>query len=788
MIRSGSKLHGIALGCSLALVLAGALGRTAGAAPAASSGTLVLEILHTNDMHGHLRPGAGNRGGAGAIAAKIQEARQRARSDANYDCLVVDAGDIFGGTAEDSFSQGKMMTEFLAGAGYDVYTVGNHDFGFGLDVLRQTTDQLRRAHLAVLGANIVDKSSGQTASAICSGAILIEKKGVKVGIIGVTTPGVERMNLDELVTGLDFVDPVAIVKEKADKLTAAGADVIVMVSHVGHDNGKYVDDKKIAAAVPGVRVIIGGHSHTTIKHAFIEPTHHAVIVQTGALGRALGSLKLSFDATTHKPLADSDGSVQHEYELIDLKNLPGAHPLADQIRARFLDPIEPQLKAKVGIASETLYRKFYKTETDLGNLLADAVLEAAPGAQVALIANSDLRADMFRGDVAFKDVYAVTPFDNAVVKLKTTGKVLRDVLDDCYGQGRHFAQVAGMKVVVDSRKPAGQRIQSIRVHDDLLADDAEVVIATSDFIAQGKGGFSQFQHPSYEPTGVKIRDALIAHIQKLGTITDAGVPMGRLKDQYLSEEIGRVTTTFGTDMFAPGANLFDIVAQSVLGSPARGDLALIDSDEIHWRLSDRFPVVRRDLNELVPYEGNQLVTVPVTGQQLEDLFASFLKKGADKPKRFRAYIAGGQLVAGGEKFQLMIAGKPVTPEGNYTLVTYDHLLSGPRGFEALAKLGLHGKAVGVSMRDGLEAWIKAKTPIGHEDFPTEPPIVLDQQVERTASRIANFDAAQGGDAPAATAKPRRQPKAARAVDTAGEAEAASADETCDDSGCVDREN
>ena len=760
MKRSAANLLLTGVLATLGLALMGGAVAAPRPKPAASpdapvavpAGQFVLEILHTNDLHGHLRPGVGGRGGAGAIATRIAEARARAKTDANYDVLVCDAGDIFGGTAEDHFSQGKMMTDFLAGAGYDVFAVGNHDFGFGLDTLYATMDRLRQGKVAVLGANIVTQGTSQVASKICSGAILVEKKGLKIGIIGATTPGVERMNLNEFVKGLEFPDPIAIIKDKADKLTAAGADVIILVSHVGYDNGKYVDDKKIAAAVPAIRVIIGGHSHTQLKNAFVEPTHGAVIVQTGAQGRCLGSLALTFDAKTHKPLdANNDGAIDHDYNLIDLKALPGQHPIVDELRAKYWDPVKPQLEAPIGINADTLYRKFYKTETQLGDLLADAILDAVPGAQVALIGNSDMRADLYKGQMQFKDIFEVVPFDNAVVKMTVTGKQLKDVLDDCYGGGRHFAQVAGMRVTVDSRKSDGQRIESIRVNDELVTDAGQYVLATSDFIAQGKAGFSQLgADAKYEPTGIAIRDALITRIKKLGTLTDSNMVMGRLKDQFLSEEIGRCTTTFSTDMFTPAPNLFDVVAHSVLGSPARGDLALIDSGEIHWRLSDRFPIVRRDLNELVPYDKNALVTTPITGQQLNDVFASFVKKVDPKDKRFRAYIAGGQIVIHGDQFQLLIGGKAVVPTQTYSLVTYDHLLTGPKGFEALGALGLKATPTGVMMRDAVETWIKSATPLGPEDFPGEPAVVMDAAVARTAARIANF----GEHEPDPTGRPR----------------------------------
>lgn len=731
------------------------------------AGKFVLEILHTNDLHGHVRPGIGGRGGAGAIASRIDLSRARAKGDPNYDVLVVDAGDIFGGTAEDHFSEGKMMADFLVGAGYDVFTVGNHDFGFGLGPLYDAVARMRAGNVAVLGANIVEKGTSTVASKICSGAILVEKKGLKIGIIGATTPGVERMNLNEFVEGYEFPDPIAIVKEKAEKLTGAGADVIVLVSHVGHDNGKYVDDKKIAAAVPSVRAIIGGHSHTAIKNAYVDSGTGAIVVQTGALGRALGSLALTFDAKTKKPVdEDGDRAIDHVYTLIDLKQVPGQHPIVDELRAKYWDPVKPQLEAFVGINADTLYRKFYKTETQLGDLLADAILDAAPGAQIAMIGNSDLRSDLYKGNLEFKDVFEVVPFDNAVVKLTVSGKVLKEAIDDCYGSGRHFAQVAGMRVHVDSRKPEGERVISIRVNDELVTDGASYVLATSDFIAQGKAGFSQFGKDKYEPVNVTIRDALIARIKKLGTLTDANIPMGRIRDAYLSEEIGRVTTTFSTDMFAAGPNLFDIVASSVLGAPPRGDLALIDSGEIHWRLSERFPVVRRDLNELVPFDRNAVVTTKITGKQLNEVFGAFVKKTAEsKEKRFRPYIAGAQIVINGAEFKLLIGGQPVDEGKTYTLVTYDHLLTGPRGFEVLGKMGLKPTSLNLPMRAAVEAWIKHATPVGPEDFPGEPAVIMEGAVSRTATRIANFgaqgeDPAHEPDPTGRTARRRtRKPKA-----------------------------
>jgi 5'-nucleotidase len=730
---------------------------------AAAAGRIELEILHTNDLHGHIRPGVGRRGGAGAIAARVEAARQRARTDPAYDVVVVDAGDAFGGTAEDALTHGRMMADFLASVPYDVFTIGNHDFGHGLTALTESVDAMRRAGVVVLGANIRNQEGGAQAERLAAASVLIRRKNVALGVIGVTTPGVERMNLDEDVRGLAFVDPIPAVEKAAAALKREGASVIVLVSHVGLDNGPYVDDKKIARAVADVRAIVGGHSHTVLKAPIVEPTHRTLIVQAGSNARGLGSLTLHLDAKTGRPIdADGDGVVDHAYALTELATVPGAHALADRLAATYWDPLKPQLDRKVGIAKETLYRKFYKTETPLGNLVADSVLAAVPGAQIAITAASDLRSDLFPGDIQMKDVFSVLPFENAVVKLPVRGSLIAAVMDDCYGHGRHFAHVAGMKVVADSRKPDGQRVRSIEVGGEPLSPDREYVLATSDFIAQGKAGFSQFERPAYEATGVKVRDAVVRRIETMAMVNPDSIPDGRLRDLFLSEEVGRVTTTYTTNMFGPGPTLFDLVAHGALGSPARADFALIDADEIHWRLSERFPVTRRDLYELASFD-NPLVVSSITGDQLKSAMAPLVQRFTGE-RRFRAYLAGATIVIHGTQFELLVGDRPVEPARAYRMLTTNHLLDGPRGFEALGALSLAGQPAGIKMREALERWIRQMSPVGPEHFPARPSVIVGQPVERTAGRLVNFERmespAAGASRPARpAARPRSRPSA-----------------------------
>jgi 5'-nucleotidase/UDP-sugar diphosphatase len=709
---------------------------SAAAAVAAPPAKVAIEILHTNDLHGYLRTGENGNGGAGAMAALIEAARKKAKDDPAYDVVVLDGGDLMGGGAEDSFSRGKMMQDFIIGAGYDAYAIGNHDFGYGLETITTLSSELRKKGTAVLGVNIRNMHGGEQATSVADSGVILKRKGVQLGIVGATTPGVERMNLDENVAGLHFAEPIEPVKKHVRELQKQGATFVLMLSHVGLDNKQYVDDKKIAAAVKGIGAVVGGHSHTMMDKAFIEPTNKAVIVQAGSNGRWIGSLTLWFDGKNGMPLdEDKNGTIDFQYKLIELSKQPGAHKLADELKSKYWDPVQSQLEEVVGHADIGLYRKFYKSESQLGNLLADAMLDAAPGAVCAISATSELRGDIRRGEVRNKDIFETVPFDNEVVKTKVGGFLIKEVLDSVFGDGRRFVNVAGMEVLVDSRKPEGQRVVSITIAGKPLDENAQYELATTDFIVQGKGGFKQFQKPPYTKTGVSNRDALAKRIKKLGTVVADSIPMRRIRDAALEEEIGRVKRTFSTEMTSQAPNIFDIVAQAVLGKTPRGDLALIDSSPIHWKLTEKFPVVKKDLYELVSYD-NQVVTAPITGEQLTGMFTSMLAKG---DKRFNGYVAGGHLIINGTKFELLIGDKPVEAGKTYKLVTYDHLLTGPKGFEALGALKLTGTNAGLQMRPALEQWIKAVTPIDLDDFPSRPGVVVGADPSRTVDRVRNFE-------------------------------------------------
>jgi 2',3'-cyclic-nucleotide 2'-phosphodiesterase (5'-nucleotidase family) len=165
--------------------------------PAPASGQVTVEILFSNDIHGYLRSGPAGWGGAGAMANLVDEARKRAAGDPSYDVIVLDGGDLFGGGAEDNLTRGKSTTDFVVGVRYDACTLGNHDFGFGLAELEAHVGEIRNAGVKVLGANILRTQGSLPATDLAEPSCVFVKRGVKIGIVGVTTPGTGAMNLNE---------------------------------------------------------------------------------------------------------------------------------------------------------------------------------------------------------------------------------------------------------------------------------------------------------------------------------------------------------------------------------------------------------------------------------------------------------------------------------------------------------------------------------------------------------------------------------------------------------------
>ena len=296
MLSRRRFLQNAALGTAGALVLPTLGAPTAWAAPALAAGRLV--VLHTNDVHSRIEPFPedGSRfaglGGAARRAALVAQVRAE-----HEHVLLLDSGDVFQGTPYFNLFGGKADFEVMSAMRYDFATLGNHDFDNGVGGL---VEMLPYAEFGFLSANY-DVSRSALAGHVQPYAVR-QFGPMRVGIFGLGI-AFERLVLPELHEGVVYRDAIGVARETVQELRGAQrCDLVICLSHLGYryDGEDRVDDVTLAAAVPGLDLVLGGHTHTfldeptRIEHAGARPT---LVHQVGWAGIRLGRIDVPFAAS-----------------------------------------------------------------------------------------------------------------------------------------------------------------------------------------------------------------------------------------------------------------------------------------------------------------------------------------------------------------------------------------------------------------------------------------------------------------------------------------------------------
>jgi 2',3'-cyclic-nucleotide 2'-phosphodiesterase/3'-nucleotidase len=217
--------------------LVSAVPTLASAVAALNPDTICISILHTTDLHGHILPthdydGISDRGGLARCATQIKRWQLE-----NPNSILIDVGDVYQGTDVSLRNKGALMIDLLNHLGYDAWVVGNHEFDWGMECFERA---LQQSNMPVLGANMLveGKLAGAFADvkhplAKIQPFILKEISGIKIAIIGVTTPGMPFWLWPEFTRGLDFRHPVEPVRRAIVSAKSAGADAIVLTGHMG---------------------------------------------------------------------------------------------------------------------------------------------------------------------------------------------------------------------------------------------------------------------------------------------------------------------------------------------------------------------------------------------------------------------------------------------------------------------------------------------------------------------------------------------------------------------------
>jgi 5'-nucleotidase/UDP-sugar diphosphatase len=398
---------------------------------------------------------------------------------------------------------------------FDAMVLGNHEFDFGKAKLKK---RMSESSFSILGANVEGLDQLKP-------FVIIKRGGVRTGFIGIVTEETPVATHPRNVSGIKFLTSADIVEKSVRELKNQ-ADIIIVLSHIGH-----AADRVLAEKVKGIDVIVGGHSHTKI----LKPVRigETLIVQAWEHGKALGVLDLTI---REGKVVGYDGRLEEVRPQLG-KGDQGILALVEKYERK----VDTVLNARVGEAAIDMDgENVRRRETNLGNFITD-IMRHASNADAALINGGTIRTSMKQGEVRIKDVYSVLPFDNYIVAITLTGKQIAEALEHGVsgveqGEGR-FPQVAGLTFTYSPSAPKGKRIREILIAGKPLDPDREYSVATNDFLAVGGDGYRSFaeavkssktfsvvggmlqgEKVVYSDSGRWLRDVVVEYIKGKGTI------------------------------------------------------------------------------------------------------------------------------------------------------------------------------------------------------------------------------------------------------------------------------
>ena len=559
-------------------------------------------ILHTNDVHGAVN-------GYACIAALKADYEAK-----GAEVILVDAGDFSQGTTYVSVTKGADAVTMMNAAGYDVVTLGNHEFDYGYAQLKEN---MSKAKFKVVCADVFNEDGTPIFDANYT---YTTKSGVKVGFFGMETPETQTKANPALIKGLTFATGDAFTKAAADQVAALkDADVVICLAHLGIDaESAPYRSTDLYAAVKGIDFIIDGHSHTVMtKGEKGEP-----IQSTGTAFANIGVIVI--DNATKKIESNSLFEVKEDTAKDETVSA-AAKTIVDRVDAEY-DVVFA--KSEVTLNGAKAPNGNRDSETNNGDLITDAMIWKVMQNKEGLTVDADhvvaitngggIRAAIKPGDVTKKDINTVLPFGNTVAVIYVTGAELLEALEaSTYSLPvGGFPQVAGINftlstaVAYDANAetyPAStyygpKSINRVVINSingkEFKADDTYAVV-TNNFVADGGDTYYAFAAASAQfDTGIPLDEAVMEYVttELKGVIgAQYAAPQGRIllnpfKDVKVSSWFGQYVIDLYNDgvingtsatTYAPNDTLTWAAALKLL-LVSHGDLKAADATGADW--------------------------------------------------------------------------------------------------------------------------------------------------------------------------------------------------------------
>lgn len=504
----------------------------------ASGEVIYLNILHTNDIHGGIVPTAATfmnpdfppmMGGGAYISAYVDDVREECGAAGEY-CLLIDVGDIYQGTPTGNYDGGEFVMEWMNDLGYDMMTLGNHDFDDGID---NVLNLCRQADFPVICTNFVDSATAEIPDPVIP-YVIREYQGVRIAFIGLATPDTYGLVTPELLGSYIFLNEVETTQAYVEEVLDQGADIVILVSHLGQpgDPDRYLqrvytaweqgedyvkdfsmNNAELTCLVPGIDVIVSGHTHLGLAEPWVSPVSHTVVVQGYANGTGIGRLRLAID-TESRTLVGYDLPEGEEYiSLLHDEFWPD--PRVAEMIEGFRSVAEAGMDQVIGEAAEQIPRG--NAEHPLGRLIADAMLWATD-ADVALMNRGGIRAALPRGPLTPRIVYQAIPFEENLFLMELTGAQLKDILETGMQGRRRDMEIGGLTATRDQTMPDGEKMGEILIGGEPWNPDSVYTFVTTGYLAQGNVGYEIMLQHEIVPADKTLMEAVTGYIGEMGEI------------------------------------------------------------------------------------------------------------------------------------------------------------------------------------------------------------------------------------------------------------------------------
>ena len=468
--------------------------------------TVQFTILHTNDTHGHILPysypetvepgspvsrltSRRNLGGAARRATLVKQIRR----EPGRQVMLIDAGDWMDGTPFSTEYNGDADIAVMNAIGYDLATLGNHEFS---NLLPQVRKMIADSKFPILCANALLKETGQP---LTTPYTIREVAGAKIAFFGLLTestrtyPGARN--------DLTIADAIATARRLVPELRRQ-ADFVVAITHIGVEK-----DRQLATAVDGIDVIVGAHSHTMLlQPLFIanvpvspDSVNGTIIVQNFQWAGTLGRLNLTLRRSAEGRWTIS----RYDGRLIPILSSIPEDPEVSAVIKRYWEPIAGKYGEVIGVAQDDFTRK--GQDYAEYNLMADA-MRAAAGTEFDLQNFGGVRAPLVRGPVTYADLVAADPFSNTIITFKIMGRQLKALLE------KERPAVSGIRYVVEYGK-----LKEATIGGQPIEDSRVYFGSTNSYYAL----FILKDIPEKTDTGVSRIGALVEYIRRQKTIKPA---------------------------------------------------------------------------------------------------------------------------------------------------------------------------------------------------------------------------------------------------------------------------